>query len=46
MRSSGLKTMNIQIMTKDNKQQKHLDSTDTAIAYSVPFFIHKFNLEI
>ena len=34
MRSSGLKTMNIQNMTKDNKQQKLSDSTDTAIAYS------------
>jgi hypothetical protein len=42
MSSSGLKTINFQIMTNDNKQQKHSDSTDTAIAYSTcyaqPFF--------
>ena len=34
MRSSGLKTINFQIMTKDNKQQKLSDSTEPAIAYS------------
>jgi len=34
MCSSGLKTINFQIMTNDNKQQKLSDSTDTAIAYS------------
>ena len=34
MSSSGLKTINFQIMTKDNKEQKLSDSTDTAIAYS------------
>jgi len=34
MSSSGLKTINFQIMTNDNKQQKLSDSTDTAIAYS------------
>ena len=34
MSSSGLKTMNFQNMTKDNKEQKLSDSTNTAIAYS------------
>ena len=34
MSSSGLKTINFQNMTKDNKHQKLSDSTDTAIAYS------------
>ena len=34
MSSSELKTINFQNMTKDNKQQKLSDSTDTAIAYS------------
>ncbi|HNV63444.1 MAG TPA: hypothetical protein PKN54_10950, partial [Candidatus Cloacimonas acidaminovorans] len=34
MSSSGLKTINFQIMTKDNKEQNLSDSTDTAIAYS------------
>jgi len=34
MKSSGLKTQNFQIMTKDNKQQKLFDSTEPAIAYS------------
>ena len=34
MSSSGLKTTNFQIMTKDNKQQKLSDSTNPAIAYS------------
>ena len=34
MSSSGLKTINFQNMTKDNKQQELSDSTDTAIAYS------------
>ena len=34
MSSSGLITINFQIMTNDNKQQKLSDSTDTAIAYS------------
>lgn len=34
MSSSGLKTINFQIMTNDNKQQKLLDSTEPAIAYS------------
>ena len=32
--SSGLKTTNFKFMTKDNKQQKLSDSTNTAIAYS------------
>ena len=42
MSSSGFKTQNFQIMTKDNKQQKLSDSTDTAIAYSTcyaPLFL-------
>ena len=34
MSSSILKTINFQNMTKDNKQQKLSDSTNTAIAYS------------
>jgi len=34
MRSSGLKTINFQIMKNNNKQQKLSDNTDTAIAYS------------
>lgn len=34
MSSSGLITTNFQFMTKDNKQQKLSDSTDTAIAHS------------
>jgi len=34
MSSSGLKILNFQFMTKDNKQQKLSDSTDTAITYS------------
>lgn len=34
MSSSGLITQNFQNMTKDNKQQKLSDSTETAIAYS------------
>ena len=34
MSSSGLKILNFQFMTKDNKQQKLSDSTDTAIDYS------------
>ena len=41
MSSSGLKTTNFKFMTKDNKQQKLSDSTNTAIAYSTcykPFF--------
>lgn len=35
MSSSGLITINFQIMTNDNKKQKLSDSTDTAIAYSL-----------
>lgn len=34
MSSSGLKTMNFQNMTKDNKQTEPLDSTKPAIAYT------------
>lgn len=34
MSSSGLRTINFQNMTNDNKQQKLSDSTKPAIAYS------------
>lgn len=34
MSSSGIRTINFQIMTNDNKQQKLSESTDTAIDYS------------
>ena len=34
MSSSGLKTMNFQNMTEDNKQTEPLDSTKPAIAYT------------
>jgi hypothetical protein len=34
MSSSGLKILNFQFMTKDNKQQKLSDSTEPAITYS------------
>lgn len=34
MSSSGLKTINFQNMTNDNKQQKLSDSTEPAITYS------------
>ncbi len=34
MSSSGLKTINFQIMTKDNKEQKLSDTTKPAIFYS------------
>jgi len=35
MSSSGLKTMNIQNMTKDKKEQKLSDSNKPAIAYTL-----------
>ena len=34
MSSSGLKTMNFQNMINDNKEQKLMDNTDPAIAYT------------
>jgi tRNA A37 threonylcarbamoyltransferase TsaD len=39
MSSSGLKTINFQIMTNENKNQKLSDSTDTAIAYSTCYWL-------
>lgn len=44
MSSSGLITKNFQIMTKDNKHQKHSDSTDTAIAYSTCYRQYGINV--
>lgn len=48
MSSSGLKTMNIQNMRKDNKEQKLSDSTEPAIAYTTCYkpFLFVFGLTI
>lgn len=35
MSSGRLKTMNFQNMTNDNKEQKHSDSTEPAIDYTL-----------
>ena len=44
MSSSGLKTINFQIMTNDNKQQKLSDNTKPAIAYSTCYRQYGINV--
>lgn len=44
MSSSGLKTINFQIMKNNNKQQKLSDNTDTAIAYSTCYRQYGINV--
>lgn len=44
MSSSGLKTINFQVMKNNNKQQKLSDNTDTAIAYSTCYRQYGINV--